>query len=204
MDKKVIATGLIAGLVGLACTTIFQQLIPIRDQLVYKEAPNEEMVLEVLDINLPETGLYLLPGHSPPDSLFRERYEEGPIFRIHSLRRGAGGTPHVFIPVLGLLMAPIIPSWYLWRICRDERPGFGSRVFRVGLFGVFLALWADLRMWGMELYPLNYALFLAATSVATWIIVGLVIAWRIKPGPVSTYAVSGPHPSPDASMDVSL
>jgi hypothetical protein len=69
MDKRVIATGLIAGLVALACTTIFHQLIPIRDQLSYKEAPNEERVLEVLDTNLPETGIYLLPGHSPPDTL---------------------------------------------------------------------------------------------------------------------------------------
>ena len=58
-------------------------------------------------------------------------------------------------------------------------------MFRVGLFGVFLALWADLRMWGMELYPLHYSLVLAASSVATWVIVGLVIAWRIKPGSVS-------------------
>jgi uncharacterized membrane protein len=51
----------------------------------------------------------------------------------------------------------------------------------VASFGVFLALWADLRLCGMELYPLNYSLFLAASSVATWVIVGLVIAWRIRP-----------------------
>jgi len=185
VDKRAIATGFVAGLVGLACTTIFQQLIPIRDELGYKEVPNEEMVLEVLDANLRETGLYLLPGHSPPDSLFRERYEAGPIFRIHSLQSGAGGTLHVLIPVLALLIAPIIPSWCLWSLCRNGRPGFGSRVFLVALFGVFVALWTDLRMWGMELYPLNYSLFLAASSVATWVILGLVIAWRIKPGSVS-------------------
>jgi len=185
MDRKVVATGLIAGLVGLACTTIFQNVIPIRNQLGYKEVPNEKTVLEVLDASLRETGLYLLPGHSPPDPLFRQRYEKGPMFRIHSLQSGAGGTAHVLIPVLALLVAPIIPSWYLWSLCRNGRPGFGSRVFVVASFGIFLALWADLRMWGMELYPLNYSLVLAASSVATWVIVGLVVAWRIKPGSVS-------------------
>jgi len=181
MNSKVVATGLIAGLVGLACTTVLQSAIPIRDRLGYKDVPNEDVVLKVLDTNLRETGLYLLPGHSPPDPLFRQRYEEGPIFRIQSLRTGAGGAPHVFIPILALLIAPIIPSWYVWRLCRNGRPGFGSRVFQVALFGIFLVLWADLRMWGMELYPLNYSIFLAASSVATWVIVGLVIAWRIKP-----------------------
>jgi len=185
VNKKVIATGLLAGLVAVACTTVFQQLIPIRDKLGYKEVPNEELVLEVLDTNLRETGLYLLPGHSPPDPLFRERYAKGPIFRIHSLRSGAGGPPHVVVPVLALLIAPIVPSWFLWSVCRHGRPGFGSRVLLVALFGVFLALWADLRMWGMELYPLHYSLVLAASSVVTWVIVGLVIAWRIKPGRVS-------------------
>jgi hypothetical protein len=150
MHKKVIATGLIAGLVGIACITIFQCLIPIRDHLGYKEVPDEKRVLEILDANLPETGLYLIPGHSPPDPLFRERYENGPLFRIHSLRRGAGGAAHVLIPVLGLLIAPILPSWYLWHMCKEKCLRFGSRMFRVSLFGVFIALWADLRMWGME------------------------------------------------------
>ena len=185
MDKKVVATGLIGGLVGLACTTIFQSAIPLRDALGYKEVPNEARVLEVLDTNLRETGLYLLPGHSPPDSLFRERYEEGPLFRIHSLRSGAGGALHVLIPVLALLIAPIIPSWCLFSLCRNGRPGFGSRVILVASFGIFLALWADLRMWGMELYPLGYSLYLAASSLATWVIVGLVVAWRIKPSAAS-------------------
>ena len=181
MDTKVVTTALIAGAVGLVCTIVFQQLIPIRDMLGYKEVPNEGVVLAVLDANLRETAIYLLPGHSPPDSLFRERYEKGPIFRIHSLQSGAGGAPYVFIPILALLIAPIIPTWYVRSVCRNGRPGFGSRVPMVASFGVFLALWADLRLWGMELYPLNYSLFLAASSVATWVIVGLVIAWRIRP-----------------------
>jgi hypothetical protein len=185
MDKKVIAVGIIAGVVGLAWTTVFQGLVPVRNELGYKEVPNEETVLGVLDENLRETGLYLVPGHSPPDPLFRERYEEGPIFRIHSLQTGAGGIPHVLFPVLALLIAPIIPTWYLRKLCRNEAPGFWSRVFVVALFGVFLALCADLRMWGMELYPLSYSLFLVVNSVLTWIVVGLVIAWRIKPASVS-------------------
>src|SRR5512139_3963197 len=138
MEGKVIASGLIAGLVGLACTVVFQQLIPVRDQLGYRESPNESAVLEVLDTNLHETALYLVPGHSPPDALFRERYEKGPIFRIHALRTGAGGAAHVVFPVLAILIAPIIPTWCVWSLCRHARPAFGSRVFLVALFGVFL------------------------------------------------------------------
>jgi hypothetical protein len=79
------------------------------------------------------------------------------------------------------MIAPIIPTWLLWNLCQRNRPGFGMRVVVVALFGVFAALTTDLRLWGMELYPLSYSLLLAFGSVTTWILAGLVVAWRIKP-----------------------
>lgn len=182
MDKRVITTGLMAGLVVVGWTSVSYGFVRIRDELGYKEVSNEEAVLSVLDANLAETGLYLVPGHSPPDSLFRVRYAEGPLFRVHSLRRGAGGSPHVLLPILALLVAPLIPTWLVWKLCQRGGPEFGMRVVVVALFGVFLALTTDLRLWGMELYPLSYSLLLAFGSVSTWILAGLVVAWRIRPG----------------------
>ena len=181
MERRVITTGLIAGLVVVGWTSVSYGLVRIRDELGYKEVSNEETVLGVLDASLEETGLYLVPGHSPPDSLFRVRYADGPMFRVHALRSGAGGVPHVFLPILALMIAPIIPAWLLWNLCQRNRPGFGMRVVVVALFGVFAALTTDLRLWGMELYPLGYSLLLAFGSVTTWILAGLVVAWRIKP-----------------------
>jgi hypothetical protein len=181
MDRRLITTGLLAGFVFLGWKVVSQGLLPIRDELGYKDAQNEERVLSTLDANLPGTGLYIVPGHSPPDSLFRARYSEGPIFRIHSLRRGAGGTPHFLVSILALFIAPMIPTALVWRLCRNGGLGFGARATTVALFGVFLALAADIQLWGTELYPLNYSIFLASSSVVGWAIVGLVVAWRIRP-----------------------
>lgn len=181
MDRRLITTGLLAGFVFFGWKVVSQGLLPIRDELGYKDVQNEEMVLSTLDANLPETGLYIVPGHSPPDSLFRARYSEGPIFRIHSLRRGAGGTPHFLVSILALLIAPMIPTALVWRVCRNGGVGFGARATIVALFGVFLALSADIQLWGTELYPLDYSIFLAVNSVVGWTIVGLFVAWRIRP-----------------------
>ena len=181
MNRRVITTGLLAGVLCLVWTSISNGLIPIRHELGYKEVPGEAELLQILDAHLDETGLYLVPNDAPPDSLFRARYESGPIYRIHSLQAGAGGTPHVAISVLALLFAPIIPAWLLSLLCERRPVGYGRRVLLVALFGVFVALFSDLRQWGMELVPLNYALFLAASSVITWIVVGLFLAWRIVP-----------------------
>ena len=188
MHRRIVTAGLLAGVVGLLWTALSQSAVPVRNELGYKEVPDEEAVLQLLDRGLPETGLYLLPGHSPPDSLFRARYENGPIFRVHSLRSGAGGAPHVIVSILGFLIAPLIPAWFLWGLCRYGRPGFAARVGVVSLFGIFLALAAHLQLWGMELYPLSYSLFLAVNGLIGWTLVGIVLAWRITPDVVSSGA----------------
>jgi hypothetical protein len=30
------------------------------------------------------------------------------------------------VSVIALLIAPIIPTWHIWSLCRNGRPGFGS------------------------------------------------------------------------------
>jgi hypothetical protein len=181
MQRRVVTTGLMAGLVVVMWTSLSYGLVRVRNELGYKEVVHEDTVLEVLGANLTETGLYLIPGHSPPDSLFRARYAEGPLFRIHSLRNGAGGIIHVVIPILAMMIAPLLPTWLVWSLCQRGGIGFSGRVSIVALFGVFAVLTNDLRLWGMELYPLSYTLLLAFGSVTTWIFAGLIIAWRIRP-----------------------
>jgi hypothetical protein len=147
----------------------------------WKEAPNEDVMLPMLDESLVEVGLYLVPGHSPPDSLFRARHADGPLFRIHSLPNGTEGPIRAAISILALFFAPLIPAWILSGACRHGSPGFGTRVGIVSLFGLFLALTAHLQLWGLELYPLSYSLLLSANGILTWVIIGLVLAWRIRP-----------------------
>lgn len=181
MVRSVVISGLLAGVVCLVWTVLSQGVLPFRDEWGYKEVPEEEAVLEALDRGLPETGLYLVPGHSPPDSLFRARYEEGPVFRVHSLRDGAGGVLHVVVSIVALLLAPLIPAWFVAVLCSRGNPGFVKRMGVGSLFGLFLALSAHLQLWGTELYPLNYSLFMALNGVLTWTVVGSVLAWRLVP-----------------------
>jgi len=181
MKVRFVRSGLIAGLIGVLWTILTLALIPIRDSMGWKEVPNEAVVLQVLDENLSETGLYLVPGHSPPDSLFRSRHSDGPLFRIHSLRNGTEGPIRAFISILSLLLAPLIPAWFLAKICQREYLAYSSRVFIVSLFGVFLTLASEIQLWGMELYPLLYSLLLSANAITAWIVMGLFLAWRIKP-----------------------
>lgn len=88
---------------------------------------------------------------------------------------------HVLLPILALMVAPLIPTWFVWNLCQRGGFSFWRRVSTVALFGVFAVFANDLRLWGMELYPLGYTLLLAFGSVTTWTLAGLLIAWRIQP-----------------------
>lgn len=185
MNPRVLWAGLLGGVAAIVWTAVVGSLLPLRDRMGNMEAPNEELVLAALDENLTQTGVYLVPGKFPHDSLFLERYAEGPIFRVHALPEGAGGLAQFVVSDLALLLAPIVPAWLLMLLCGTARPGYGARVFVVALFGAFLALAAYLPMWGQELYPPGYVFLLAANGVVTWVIVGLVLAWRIAPRPLA-------------------
>lgn len=187
-----VKAGLLGGLVGILWTILSLGLLPVRDTMGWKEVPNEAVVLGVLDASLTETGLYLVPGHSPPDSLFRSRHSDGPFFRVHSLRNGTEGPIRALVSILSLLLAPLIPAWFLSRLCQRESPSYATRVFAVTLFGIFLALTGEIQLWGMELYPLLYSLFLSANAIISWLVVGLFLGWRIRPAG----AASGSRPEP--------
>ena len=182
MSPKVVGAGLLGGLAAIMWTAAVGSLVPIRDQMGNLEAPNEEVVLAALDASLTEAGVYLVPGKFPHDSLFLDRFENGPLYRIHALAEG-GGLAQFLVSDLALLLAPIIPAWFLMMLCAYDRPGYGARVFVVAMFGVFVALGAYLPMWDQELYPPTYVFLLAGNAVLTWIVVGLVVAARIRPRP---------------------
>jgi hypothetical protein len=181
MDRRVVSAGLFGGVAGVLWTVLSMGLVPVRDSMGWKEVPNEEVVLQALDDNLTETGLYLVPGHSPPDSLFRARHDAGPLFRVHSLPDGTEGPIRPLISILSLLLAPLVPAWILVQACRHGSPSFGMRVAVVASFGVFLALTANIQLWGMELYPLTYSLLMSANGIVTWLVIGFVMAWRVRP-----------------------
>jgi hypothetical protein len=192
MNGQLLRTGLLAGPVGIVWTILSFGLIPLRNTMGWKEVPNEEVVLEALDANLTEAGLYLVPGHSPPDSLFRSRHADGPFFRVHSLPNGTEGPVRSLVSILSLLLAPLIPAWFLFGICQQGTPSYPTRVFIVTLFGVFLTLTGEIQLWGLELYPLLYSLLLSANAILSWLVIGLFLAWRIKPAGAVPRGSTGP------------
>ena len=52
MERRAFTAGLLAGLVGVVWTALAMGLVPWRDSMGWKEAPNEDVMLPMLDESL--------------------------------------------------------------------------------------------------------------------------------------------------------
>jgi hypothetical protein len=82
--------------------------------------------------------------------------------------------PFFFLP-------PIIGAWMLSLTSRRIISSFPRKVLFFMGFGLLFALFGDLMDFDIGGYPLNDAILLAVHDILAWTVVGLVVAWRIRP-----------------------
>ena len=61
-------------------------------------------------------------------------------------------------------------------------PSFGARVLFVTQLGLFARIVADIPYWNWYDFPLDYTISTIYDEVIGFFLVGLVLAWRLKPG----------------------
>jgi hypothetical protein len=82
-----------------------------------------------------------------------------------------------------LLLAPMIGAWMLSVTSRQIISSYPRKVLFFAVIGLLFAVFSDLMNFGIDGYSLNDALILAVHDIIVWTLVGLVVAWRIKPEP---------------------
>jgi hypothetical protein len=182
--RRIILSGLLGGVVLSAWGILGRGFLPFYHDAAWREIPNESLVFEAVTEQIRETGSYIYPYDVPADSAFHARFEEGPAFQI--LFRGESleetELRDLALFALGLLFVPIIPAWVLSVTSHRRAAHYGQRVLFVALFGLLVALFHDLPAPGVHA-PLDLRVALALDSIVGWTLVGMVLAWRIKPTP---------------------
>ena len=93
----------------------------------------------------------------------------------------AGGQ--ALVQLVALLLAPMIGAWMLSATSRRTISSYPRKVLFFAAIGLLFAAFSDLMNSGIDGYSLNDALILAVHDIIVWTLVGLVVAWRIKPEP---------------------
>jgi len=180
MNKKIITTGLLGGLIIFVWMIIFQTFFPFYQMTVNKISDDNANVqlLEFINENITESGVYY------PDHKFTKE-AQNPAFDYIQLIVEKQQAEYEIIRILLLIIvwicAVMVIAWMLPKFPAEKIKHYKQRLLYVVFFGVFLALFSDVMNWCMHQYPLDHSMVAAVRTITSWVIAGTFIAWRTKP-----------------------
>lgn len=185
MKKDVLVAGLLGGLVMLIWLTISNAIVPIKSDLIHNTIPFENQVElhGALKENITETGTYSVPYVGWDDESKFPDYSNQPVYSItySGFTHGSAGSLADYIPFPVPFIVAFMVAWMLSASSPKIRKKYSRRVVFVAAIGIIIALFDDVLQMSFGPQPKDYLVFLAVNNVITWILTGLVIAWKIKP-----------------------
>ncbi len=179
MAKKVILAGLLGGVALLMWAFVVNGMLGLRAGIDMKQVPGEREVYELLKESITAPGMYVLN----PEVVEGEGFPgDEPVFSIAYSGLGHGSAGR--LALLGLVLSFLIPltgAWLMSHASQRTLSSFPRKVMFFFIVGILLALYYLFDRYGIARYPLGDALVLCLYDISTWVVVGLVIAWRMGP-----------------------
>lgn len=186
--KNILLAGLLGALVAFIWGAISWIVLPWH-LMTLEKMPNEEAVVAVMKTNLDRTAVYMFPGHdesvkNDPAAMeaFSAAQKTGPNGLLFYRADGIDPMdPKQYI--FGYLIAFIAASLaaMLLQLGINTLPRFSQRWMFVALLGLFASVVSHLSQWNWLAVPTDYTIVNMADLTVTWLLVGLVLAWRIRP-----------------------
>lgn len=182
MLKRVIIPGLLGWIVLAVCTFIINGIFGFKASIDMKQIPNERQVYEVLKANITAPGRYTCN----PEMTTSGFPGNVPVYGIEYAGIGheSAGQESLLNAIAGLL-AMILAAWMLSLTSARILSSYPCKVLFFVAIGLLIALYSNLPSYGIGGYPLGDALKLGAFTIFVWTLIGLVVAWRVKPEPAA-------------------
>lgn len=178
MSKRFLVAGVWGGAVLIVWVFVVDGLLGVERSVEMKRIPNERVVYETLRRNIAEPGGYLCNPELTPDRVYPG---DAPVFAIRYSGVGhASAGQEMLIGLLVCLVAPVLGAWLLSKTSAETQASYPQKVLFFVVLGVVVALFGDIGRFGIGGYPMRDALALALRDTASWALVGLVVAWRIR------------------------
>lgn len=183
MTRNILISGVLGGAVMFLVMVAGRIFLPDIGNAGFRTMPDQVQIHAALKQRITEPGTYVCP-YLPPNerNAYFPDYLNEPIFAV-TYR----GYTHATVPgfrsvgILSFLLAPMTASWLLSRASDRVLATYFRRVVFVTTLGLFVAVSADLLRTLTEERQFSAAAGTAVASVITWALIGLVLAWRIKP-----------------------
>jgi hypothetical protein len=179
MRKKVISAGMLGGVVLIAWTFVVNAMLGFQARIDMKQIAGERQVYETLKEHVVDPGRYICNPELTPTG----RFPDGePVFSV--LYGGVGHEAAGRLMLVGFVLfflAPIVGAWMLSQTSERVKSSYPRKVLFFVAIGLLFATFTDLTNLGIGNYPVKDAVILAVTHIVVWTLVGLVVAWRIRP-----------------------
>jgi len=180
MLKKLIVSGLLGCVILVAWMFVVNAIFGFKGSIDRKQLPDERQVYEILKAGIVEPGRYICN----PEPTWEGFPDGEPVFSI--LYGGVGhefAGPHMLCELLLFFLAPALAAWMLSVTSERILSSYPRKVLFFVMIGLMFAIFDDLRDFGIGSYPLKDAFMLAVHDVVVWTLIGLVVAWWIRPEP---------------------
>jgi hypothetical protein len=193
MGKKLLAA-VLGGLAFFFWSYVAHDVLPL-GRAGIKEVPNEQAVLTAMKANMPENGLYFLPGLGMPENATRAQQSAAMEARMHKVETGPSGLlvyhPSLqfsFGKALGIELGTNILQVLLAVILLGQTNlvSFIARWRFLTLAGVLAAISTNISYWNWYGFPGNYTVAYICTVAMGFVFAGLVAAAIVKPGTAAT------------------
>ena len=188
MGKKLLA-GVLGGLAFFLWSFVAHDVLPMGKAGI-KEIPNEQAVLDSMKANMPENGLYLLPGLGVPEGATRAQQAAAMEARMHKVETGPSGllayhpalqfsfgkalAVELGTNILQVLLAVIL-------LGQTRIVNFVGRWRFITIAGCLAAISTNISYWNWYGFPGNYTLAYICTVAMGFVFAGLVAAAIVKP-----------------------
>lgn len=179
MRRRVIISGLLGAVVLVVWTFLINGILGFGSSIDRKSITTERKVHETLRASLVEPGRYI----ANPELTLAGTFPEGePVFSIHYSGMGHESAGAVMLVQVAIFVAaPMISAWLLSVSSPWILSSYPRRVFFLAAMGLLIALSGSIANFGIDSYAAKDALMLALLDITTWTVVGLVVAWRMRP-----------------------
>ncbi len=183
MIRNILMSGILGGAVMFAATLACRILLPGTGAPLLQPMPGQVQIHAALKERITQPGTYVCP-YLPPEErrAFFPNYLNEPVFAI-TYR----GHTHATVPgfasvgMLSFLLAPMAASWLLSQASARVLASYWRRYAYIAALGVFIILDADLMRNLTDDLSFKAVVGIALVDLITWTLVGLVLAWSVRP-----------------------
>ncbi len=174
MLKRILLSGVLGAIALMIWAFVAGAIFLFNVKVKMNQVPNERAVYEVLKANVTAPGVYLINPEVVPEKGFPAGE---PVFGLTYAGFGHEAAGKLIgVQPLVALVSCLLAAWLLSKTSARVLSSYSRKVCFIASVGLLIAMFSEFTKYGIGGYPAKAALLVAAYTLVSWLIAGLVIA----------------------------